>query len=85
MADVRPVVIGLDAEDRAAGLPVVAALEAGDEAVRAPSRLIRQKGTIEGPKTVEVSKSMLAVAPADIAADIEPTELRTRRRKRKSV
>ena len=30
MVDVRKVVIGLDAEERAAGLPVVAALDAGD-------------------------------------------------------
>ena len=33
MVEVRKVVIGLDAEDRAGELPVVAALDAGDEAV----------------------------------------------------
>ena len=39
--DFRPVVIGLDAEDRAAELPVVAALDARGPAALAPTELDR--------------------------------------------
>ena len=82
MADVCPIVIGLDTEDGATRLPVVAALDARDEAIRAPIRLVRQEEASEGTKAVEVSKSMVAVAPPRVAADIEPTELRAGRRRR---
>ncbi len=75
-----PAVIDLNAEHGAIGLPVVAALNAADEAglVGANVGALQIVGVFRRPG-VPVAPGMIVVGPADVTADIEPAELRARR------